>query len=208
MKTTVKGLRFLFFFFFLLGCSDQDDAIVNHDPVCDVGNTTFQQMYSSLAVASSSHELVTMDSEIHEYSFTLSSSKTICSIGYQSVHSDPAIPYIIEIENNDTNIVLYSGTHIFSQTATSYVAPTSTISLLPNVSYSIRRIQTNWDGDAYNVCGRLIESYDNLNTISVLPISLNGMTVTGSKFSDVSDATNGPGDIDFILPYIDIVFEN
>ncbi len=206
MKYILKNSS-LFIILFLFGCTDQDDNIIFNNPVCDNSNTEFKQMFTGLLLAPTTHESTTLDNEVHEYSFRVATPKKICSLGYQSNHDNPSTPYVMEIVNNDTNVVLYSGSHVFSKTATSYVSLASTVSLSPNVSYSIRRIQTNWDTNAFNICGRLILCSDpNLNVINVLPMTLGDLTITSSNFHDLISTGSGP--VTHMLPYIDIVFEN
>jgi hypothetical protein len=185
-------------------CSDKDDNQINQI-ACDTSNSEFKQIFTALSSASTAHEFVSIDLETHEYTFFVSSPKTICSIGYQSTHADPTVPYLIEIVNNATSTVVYSGSHVFSTTATSYVSLTSTVSLQANVSYTIKRIQTNWGTNIANTIGRVINSYDNFgNPVDLLPMTSGGLTISSGSFYDITSV----GQAYNRFPYIDIVFEN
>jgi hypothetical protein len=137
---------------------------------------------------------------VHSYDFEVTSPKTICKIGYRSQTLISSTPYVIEIFNNTTNTLVYSGNHIFSDTATSYVSITP---LILNVGdlYTIKRIQTNWSGVVENKTGRIVgNAIGSFN----FPLILGDLKVTNPKFYDV-----GSSQFDsFALPYIDIVFEN
>lgn len=199
---------FLSILFVLTGCSDQDDVLVAKRAVCDSANTEFMQLYSQIANNLLGQEVITNDSEVHGYIFTVPEEKTICSVGYQSNHVDPTMPYTIEITNDITNTIVYSGNHIFSQTAMSYVALNSIVTLQPNIPYTIRRIQMDWSGDAFNVCGKLLYLSDgNHGLANFLPLSSTDLTITSSVFysgvPDPSWPTNN-----FVLPCLDIVFEH
>lgn len=139
-----------------------------------------------------------MDAETHTYSFEVSSPKTICMIGYQSLPSFNQTPYLIEVYDSTSNTLLYNGNHIFSPNSTSYYSITP-IALVVGHSYTIRRIQTNWAGNIGNTIGRVVHS----STASItLPATFGDLTITGSSFY----GTGGPH-YNWGVPYIDIVFE-
>lgn len=192
----------------LIGCSDRDDEIVAKQTVCDSANTEFMQLYNQIATNPLGQERITNDSEVHGYIFTVTSEKTICSVGYQSNHVDPAMPYTIEITNNVTNTIVYSGSHVFSQTAMSYAALNSVVTLQPNTPYTIRRIQTDWSGNAFNVCGKVMYLSDgNFGYANFLPLSSTDLTITSSVFYTGSPDPSWPTN-NFVLPCLDIVFEH
>jgi hypothetical protein len=127
----------------------------------------------------------------------LSATKEVCEIGYQSQSGVATTPYVIEIVDNTTTNTIYTGSHIFSATGTSYVTPSATINLVAGTSYTIKRIQTNWGANIGNTIGRLAT-----NNAMRFPYTNGIMTITGSNFHQ-----NGGPAIDFGVPYIDIIFK-
>jgi hypothetical protein len=193
----IKASHFLLFalFFSLLSC--EKDEPLNKLPVaCNSSNSVFNQLYNNLVHISPNQNEVTMDSEIHSYSFEVSSSKTICKIGYQSLPTFYQTPYVIEIYDSTSNTLLYNGSHTFSYSFTSYV-PITPITLIVGHSYTIRRIQTNWGGTIVNTIGRLVHDPNGNITF---PVTFGVLTITGSSFG-YSDTYN------WAIPYIDIVFQ-
>ncbi|MEW5676612.1 hypothetical protein ABGT15_09890 [Flavobacterium enshiense] len=198
---------FLGLFLVLVSCSDQDDVTTARQTVCNSESTEFQQIYSQIAGNPLSLEQISIDTEVHGYTFMISSEKTICRVGYQSNHTDAARPYTIEIVNEANNTVIYSGSHVFSQTAMSYVSLNATVTLQPNVFYTIRRIQTDWGGNAFNVCGKILRLGDgNFGYASFLPLNTSEMTITGAVFYD--NGSLDPTINSYVLPCLDIVFES
>ena len=168
-------------------------------PTCTTTNTDFSQLYAQ-AVALPNHvDTDTYDTEVHEYTFTFSQTKTICSIGYQSQPAVATVPYTIDIKNNTTNTIIYSGSHVFSPTATSYVSITPTL-VVAGQSYTIRRtlLLTNAGNLLNNIIGRVVRQNGALVTF---PKTFGLMTITGSKFFQ-----NGGPLIDTGIPYIDIAY--
>jgi hypothetical protein len=166
---------------------------------CTTTSTDFSQLYSQ-AVALPGHvDTNTFDTEIHEYTFTFSQSKTICSIGYQSQPAVASVPYLIELKNNTTNTILYSASHVFSSTNTSYVSITPTI-LVAGQSYTIRRtlLLTNAGNLASNLIGRVVRQNGALVTF---PKTFGLMTITGARFFQ-----NGGPLVDTGIPFIDIAY--
>lgn len=184
----------------LISCTDEDDeSVVNNPLQCDSSNTTFNQLYINLVNTTPNFDEVTIDLETHSYTFEVLSNKTICSIGYQSLPTFNTTPYLMEIYDNTTSTLLYSGSHTFSSTATSYVSITP-IQVVVGHSYTIKRIQTNWGTNIGNTIGRRV---GNTNVNLSFPITLGDLKITGSSFY----GTGGPTD-NWALPYIDIVFQN
>ena len=200
MKKLVEKVLILLFCIFLLNC-DNEDEIENEKVAigCDETSSNFKQLYSNLASTASYQDITTMDLETHSYSFEVLTNKTICKIGYQSLPNFNSTPYLIEIYDNTTSTMLYSGSHLFDFVNTSYIN-LSPIQLLIGHSYTIKRIQTNWNGDIANTIGRLL---DNNGTGAInFPIVYGDLKITGSSFY----GAGGPGD-NIYLPYIDIVFQ-
>lgn len=166
---------------------------------CITTSSDFQTLYGNLITAGNLNK-VTYDSEVHSYTFEVLSNKTICKIGYQSQPAIASTPYKIEIFDNTSNQLVYSGSHVFSSTATSYVIPTSTVNLYTGKSYTIRRIQTNWGSNIANTIGRLVtnSSMSNLG----FPFTQGNLKITGSSFYQNAGTWNNGG-----IPYIDIIFQ-
>jgi hypothetical protein len=177
----------------IVSCTPDDG-----DPTvfCDNSTSEFQALYQNM-ITSGHTDTVTYDTEIHEYTFELATTEEVCEIGYQSQTGIATTPYVIEIVDNITSTIIYSGSHTFSATGTSYVAPLATITLQAGTSYTIKRIQTNWGANIGNTIGRLATT----NTMS-FPYTYGIMTITGSNFHQ-----NGGPAIDFGVPYIDIIFK-
>jgi hypothetical protein len=174
-----------------INCSDS----TNRQTLCDSSNTEFNQIYNSILSLPTNGDGISFPTEVHAYKFEVTSAKTVCSIGYQSIPTMETTPYRIELYNNTTNILLYSGEHTFSASSTSYVSIGS-IPLTVGNSYTIKRIQTNWGSDINNAMGRDVEG-EIINY--AFPLSIGALTITSSQF--------GSEEYVAMLPYIDIVFE-
>jgi len=168
-------------------------SCAKHNKACKKAAQDFDDIFKSL----NGDTRNTMDTEVHEYTFSLSSDKEVCEIGYQSQRRLREIPYKIEIEEVNTGIVIYSEEFEFSANRTSYVIPSQTINLSANTSYQLRRVQTNWLGNIANTIGKIKRDV-------VFPLQSGDLTILSSNFYDEGDTT--VNDIGF-LPYIDIVFK-
>ena len=167
-------------------------------PPCVTTGTDFQQLYNTVTTTAGHSNVVTYDSEVHSYTFHLFTSKTVCSIGYQSQPAIAATPYLIEIYNNTTSTLVYTGSHVFSSASTSYVTIPS-VTLTAGDSYTIRRIQTNWGTNIGNTIGRLVKN--NSGNVA-FPQVYGNMKITGSSFYQ-----NAGTQTNWAIPYIDIVFQ-
>lgn len=165
-------------------------------PSCNTVNTTFSQLYSSVVALPGHQNNNTFDTEIHEYTFTLSANKTICSIGYQSQPAIAATPYLMEIIDANTNTVIYSGNHVFSSANTSYVSITPT-AIIANQPYTIRRtlLLVNAGNQFANIIGRVVHQPGALVSF---PQTSGIMTITGANFYQ-----NGGPLVNMGIPYID-----
>ena len=197
MKIKVNRFLFLVMFFSLLSCA-KDDKLKKAPLGCDSSNTVFNQLYTNLTNTSPNQNSITMDCETHSYTFEITSSKTICKIGYQSLASFNQTPYLIELYDSTSNTLLYSGNHTYSSTSTSYISVTP-ITLVVGHSYTIRRTQTNWVGNIGNTIGRVV--YSPTSSIT-FPVTSGVLKITGSSFY----GAGGPS-YNWALPYIDIVFQ-
>ena len=191
MKNILKTITILSLSF-ILGCSDSNNE-TQQAAVCDSLNTEFQQLYNQLIVTNTDE--ITMDLQIHAYTFEVTSQKNICSIGYQSIPAMATIPYRIEIYDNTTSTLLYAGDNVFSSSVTSYLSVGS-IPLVVGNSYTVKRIQTNWGNNIGNTVGRVVT---NFSTNFTFPLTFGDFIITGAQFDGNND--------DSLIPYIDIVFE-
>lgn len=189
MKANFIGLLLLY----VLSISCSESKSDSLPPVCDSTNSEFHQLYDQLAVTY--NDRVTFDTSRHDYSFEVLSPKNICSIGYQSYPDIASVPYRIEIFDNTSATLIYSGDHVFSSTATSYVSVGS-IPLLVGHSYTIKRIQNNWAPYITNTMGRLLY---NSGPNYVFPFVMGDLKITDAF---VLNTTYKRG-----IPFIDIVFE-
>ena len=167
-------------------------------PPCVTTGTDFQQLYANTVALPAHSNVVTYDSEVHSYTFELFATKTICSVGYQSQPAIAATPYVIEIYDNTTSTLVYSGSHVFSSAATSYVSIPS-VTLNAGKSYTIRRIQTSWGSSIGNTIGRMV--INNAGNVA-FPQTYGNMKITGSSlYQNAGTKTN------WAIPFIDIVFQ-
>lgn len=171
-------------------------SCVKNPPVsCSNSPSDFQTLYQSM-ITNGHDDFQSFDTEIHEYTFTLSASREVCEIGYQSQPDMGTTPYQIEIFNNATNAIIYSDAHFFSITATSYVNPSTTIILQSGVSYTVRRIQTGWGGNIGNTIGRFASK-----SVMDFPYNNGIMTITSANFYQRGGPLPNKG-----IPYIDLNF--
>lgn len=165
---------------------------------CNTVNTTFSQLYGNVVALPGHQNNNTFDTEVHEYTFTFSASKTICSIGYQSQPAIASTPYLMEIIG-PSNTVIYSGNHVFSSANTSYVSITPT-AIIANQPYKIRRtmLLANAGNQFANIVGRVVHQPGALVSF---PQTFGIMTITGANFYQ-----NGGPLVNMGIPYIDFAY--
>lgn len=193
-----KNTAFIFLFgLTIIGCSPPPPP-PPPPPPCSTVNTTFSQLYNNVVILPGHQNTNTFDTEIHEYTFTLSQNKTICSIGYQSQPAIAATPYLMEIID-PSNTVIYSGNHVFSSANTSYVSITPT-SIVANQPYKIRRtiLLVNAGNNFANLIGRVVNQPGALVSF---PQSFGIMTITSANFYQ-----NGGPLLNQGIPYIDFAY--
>ena len=198
MKTLFKNIGILIIIgLTIVSCSTGTSPVPV--PPCNSTNTIFNQLYTNVVALPGHQNTNTFDTEIHEYTFTLSQTKTICSIGYQSQPAIAATPYLMEIVDNNTNTVIYSGNHVFSSANTSYVSITPTL-IVANQSYTIRRtiLLINAGNQFANIIGRVVNQPGALVSF---PQSFGIMTITGANFYQ-----NGGPLVNMGIPYIDFAY--
>jgi hypothetical protein len=166
---------------------------------CNTTNTDFNQLYNEAVALPSHQDTNGFETEIQEYSFTFSETKTICSIGYQSQPATANVPYLIKIINNTTNTVLYNKSHIFSSENTSYISINPVV-IKKNQSYTIRRTLLLQDvgGENAALTGRVVTQ--NGGPIA-FPKTFGLLTITGSNFNH-----NGGTYVNTGIPYIDFSY--
>lgn len=183
-----------------------DVTLANSGTTCSTTASDFNSLYSGLAANTATYtDHETLDLEVHSYTFSVNTQKTICSIGYKAQPNLAARTYEIKITDVGNNSVLYDGFHLFSTSSTSYVTPSSTITLNPGRVYKIERIQNNYAGIAggvSNTIGRLIDNSfgpitfpQTFGNINVLSASAYDVGTTPTFFSNN------------FIPYIDIRFQ-
>ncbi|HNE50932.1 MAG TPA: hypothetical protein PKM51_00155 [Chitinophagales bacterium] len=172
---------------------------------CVTTGTDFQNLYTSVVSAPGNSNAVTLDFEVHSYTFTLSTNKTVCKFGYQSQPGIATTPYTIQIYDNSTSTLVCSVSGVFSSSSTSYVSPPSTVNLLAGHSYTLKRIQTNWAGNIGNTIGRIVKNA----TMSPLAFPFNSgvMTITGSTFYFITPSAGSAVLTNVAIPFVDIVFQ-
>ena len=191
MKNSLKKITALIAVALItISCSKSDPAPEVPVPkTCVTTGTDFQNIFGTGGTN-------TYDFDVHSYEFKVNTNKTICKIGYQSTVYNTSTPYTIKILQGTT--VLYNQPHTFTSAAVSYITPSSAISFVAGVTYTIERIQTNSGPNNDQNIG-------NVKT-STFPLSSGDMTIVGSKFYFVS--ANGTLTYSNTkLPFIDIVFQ-
>ncbi len=172
---------------------------------CVTTGTDFHNLFNTVVAGSGNSSATTLDFEVHSYTFKLSANKTVCKIGYQSQPGISSTPYKIEIYDNTSSALVYSGFSVFSSTATSYVTPTSTINLLAGHSYTLKRIQTNWAPNIVNTIG-LVAKNSTMSPLS-FPFTSGVMTITGSTFYFITPSAGSAVLTNIAIPFVDIVFQ-
>ena len=197
MKKTHQ-IAITFLLLIVIGCTKENEnkTVIS----CDTTNTIFNQLYNNVLSTPPNVEEVTMDSDLHAYTFEVTSPATICKIGYRSQPTFEAFPYLIEIYNNSTNSLAYSGNHTFSSSNTEYVSITPVVLTVGN-SYTIKRIQNNLTNDLTILLGRVVGPQPDSGGQLNFPYTFGNLTITGSSFEANAGSDN------YLLPYIDIVFE-
>lgn len=181
-------------------------TLANSGTTCSATASDFNSLYNGLAANTATYtDHETLDLEVHSYTFSVNTQKTICSIGYKAQPELATRNYEIKITDVGNNNVLYDGFHLFSTTSTSYVTPSSSITLNPGRVYKIERIQTNYAGTLSgigNTIGRLI---DNSFSPMTFPKTFGSINVLGASAYDVG--TTPTFFSNNFIPYIDIRFQ-
>ena len=181
---------------FVVSCTKDADGT---SPIpCNTSNPDFFSLYSITAQNQQCIDQHMYDSEVHSYSFEVNVPKTICSIGYQSQPAISQTPYLFEIWDSVANTIVYSGSHVFSSTATSY-ASIPPLSLIPNHTYTVKRIQTNYTM-FHEIIGRII--YKPQFQQMQFPIMQGALKITSSRFYGNAGIL-----IDAAIPCIDLVYQ-
>ena len=181
-------------------------TLANSGTTCSSTASDFNSLYTGLAANTATYtDHETLDLEVHSYTFSVNTQKTICSIGYKAQPELATRNYEIKITDVGNNTVLYDGFHLFSTTSTSYVTPSSSITLNPGRVYKIERIQTNYAGTLSgvgNTIGRLI---DNSFSPMTFPQTFGSINVLSASAYDVG--TTPTFFSNNFIPYIDIRFQ-
>ena len=193
----MKNIRlFVLLFITLIIFTNCNDCEIND--IYGAGATTeFQTIFQAL-VNDGYEDRIFYDTEIHEYSFSLTQSKEVCKIGYQSYTDIKDRPYLIEIEDMATGAIIYSANHVFDSDKPSYVNTTSNVKLDANTIYTLRRIQMDWDPYISNTIGRVVRIDP-----PALPYSEGIMTITASNFYQNGGPLPNEG-----VPFIDLVLKD
>ncbi len=170
---------------------------------CDTNNTYFNQIFTSTLTLNPSitQDVLTYIADATSaYNFTVSSNQSICQVGLKA-DATLNTPYLIEIINNTNSTLLYSGTHSFSSSATSYVS-VGQITVSSGNSYSIKATQTGTASNSKTYF-RCLGNTD--KSALPFPRTSGSLTITGSYRYYPNLAVNG--NFNQMIPYIDIVFQ-
>lgn len=182
---------------FVVSC--KKDAVGTQKTPCSTSNPDFLSLYSNTTLQQQLTDGNFMDTEVHSYSFEVNSPKTICSVGYQSCGGLSQTPYLIEIRDSASNAVLFSGSSLFDSLAMSYIS-IPPLSLVPNHTYTVNRIQTSWTVYITKTIGRVI--YQPSSFTIQFPIMHGALKITSSHFYG-----HGGPLFNFGLPCIDLVYQ-
>lgn len=167
-------------------------------PECNTSQTNFIQAYNHLKGLTNVREYFTMDAFTHEFSFSVSRTGTICSIGYQAESRPTPIVYLIQLVDENNNII-YTGNHSFSDQSREYISiPPVTIS--PGHVYTLRRsISSYLVGSGI---GYIVIENSNIRQ-PILPYTNGNITILHSRFY----GGGGSSEPDYYaVPLIDFVF--
>lgn len=182
-----------------LVASCKKDPIGTSKTPCTGATPEFLSLYSNATQQQQLTDMDLVDAEVHSYSFQVNAPKTVCSIGYQSCAGLSQIPYLFEIRDSVSNAVLFSGSSLFDSLAMSYMS-IPPLSLMPNHTYTVNRIQTNWPIYISQTIGRVL--YQPGNFAIQFPISQGALKITSSQFYG-----NGSTTFNFALPCINLVYQ-
>lgn len=169
---------------------------------CKTNKSDFNDLYNNILTSNNNTiEDDMMDTEIHAYTFSVTTPQEICAIGYKSWPAISNQKYNIVIIDSLNNNTLLSVNETFSPTTTSYISLTNPIELAPGNFYTINRIQTNWNPFITNTIGRMLfsQQMDSLN----FPYTNGVISIHKSAFYSMGGPLYNIG-----IPYIDIVFKD
>jgi hypothetical protein len=152
----------------------------------------------ALARTATALNVNTWMSDVHQYTFSVTTTYKICQIGYSG---NAALftgnkPYKIEIIKEADGTVIYTGSHKFNSGAIDYQSITK-LPLLANIKYIVRRTAIGYS-DPIETQGKVIT----IPSATYFPITNVLYTIHGS-----SNLVNGKGVDNAGIPYIDLVFE-
>ncbi len=186
----------------LFSCSNDPETVA---PLYSNVDTSFQSLYNTVQV---NQGLVTdqyMDTEVHQYSFKMTKSGKIYSVGFQSLPINDGLFHKIEIVDNLTGTIIYNESHKFSSTSVNYFEVNPPLEITSNNSYSIRetfllsQAPTGFFNDL--ICNGLRKpNYSNLT----FPINAGDMIITGTNNYQLF--ANGSPQINYFIPFIDFSF--
>jgi len=168
---------------------------------CEGGNTVFEQAYQGISEMADVEQAFTMDTWTHEYTFSMTQTGSICSIGYKAEYQVTPIVYLIEILDN-AGSVIYSGNHSFSTTMMDYVS----IPAVPIVAYEKYTIRRSIESYAVGMgIGTTLHRSQNTGSQpALLPSTQGNLTIHQARFY------GGGGSMDpdlYSVPMIDFVFK-
>lgn len=167
-------------------------VLLNDVDNCTESQKNSESYFSSLMDSRNYTKELTMDLVTHSYTFKMSVSGSICSIGYQGVTDEP---YLIEIVDAQ-NTILYSGMHSFSTTQQAYIN-IPPVQLIADQSYTIKRTLENYSSMS-EIIGNMISSPR--NTKEFFPLTFGKQTITGTPY------TNNLPEGMIVIPYITFGF--
>lgn len=157
---------------------------------CDEENANMENYFADFINTGNYKFSTTMDTKTHEYTFHVTESSDLCSVGYQTYTGKPCVIELVD----ENNMVLYSNTFTFSKTEQEYKSLPG-INLEPNKNYTIRRRFESYK-DTSDLIGKLFYNKDYVSP--VLPFTAGKVIITQSKYYDVYKPTGTTDSIPFI----------
>ncbi|WP_395054742.1 hypothetical protein [Flavobacterium sp.] len=186
----------------ILGCSSDQDPVA--PPYTNV-DTSFQSLFNTVQVNQGLVNDQYMDTEVHQYSFKMTKSGKIYSVGFQSLPINEGLFHKIEIVDNVTGTIIYNESHKFSSASVDYYEINPPLEITANNSYSIREtfLLSQAPSGFFNdlICNGLRKPN---NSSLTFPINAGDMIITGTNNYQLFAI--GSPQINYFLPFIDFSF--
>lgn len=193
-KLSLGFLPLIFAIIFIgTNCNGSGFDPINNNTSCDANSSNLKVVYNGLQTVIKLNDYL-----VHQYTFVLNSTATLCKIGYTGDQYlvSKNVPYTIEIEDTSSNTIVYTGQKVFDYQQEDFLATDKT---LKAGKYIIRRIlDKNYIANSTG----LVIKYISKPTSAQLT---NGNIQIMSSYVYNSPAIEG--ETDTYLPKINLVFQ-